>query len=129
MAGKSFKSMIENYIEWDCSTVKQSIKKNIFEDYKEYFEMLIKGERYIIIEDFKLKEGGLWMSLIHELVLHDNKDFLNFTLDLFKQDIRDSIKQALLSTSNLTQEINQIHQMSGLTPFTALCANGLSEHV
>jgi len=84
--------MIENYVEWDRSTIKVSVKQNKFEDYKEYFEMLIKGERYIIMEDFKLKEGGLKMSLIHELVLHDNKEFLNFTLDLFKLDIKDSIK-------------------------------------
>lgn len=91
--------------------------------------MLIKSERFIIPEDFKLKEGGLKMSLIHELVLHDNKDFLNFTLDLFKQDIKDSIKQTILSTSNLTQEINQIHKMTGLTPFTALVSNGLTEHI
>lgn len=84
LAGKSYKTMIENYVEWDWSTVKTSIKNNVFQDYKEYFEMVIKGERHIILEDFKLKEGGLKMSLIHELVLHDNKDFLNFTLDLFK---------------------------------------------
>ena len=76
--------MIENYIEWDWSTVKQSIKLNKFEDFKWYFEMVIKGEWFIIPEDFKLKEGGLKMSLVHELTLHDNKQFLNFIFDMIK---------------------------------------------
>lgn len=70
------------------------------------------------------------MSLIHELVLHDSKDFLYFILDLIKSpDVKDSIKQTLLSTNNLTTEINTVHKMSGLTPFTALVSNGLYEDI
>ena len=70
------------------------------------------------------------MSLIHELSLHDNKEFLNYVLDLLKSpEVKDSIKQTLLTTNNIITEMNSVHQMSGFTPFTALVSNGLYDDI
>jgi hypothetical protein len=70
------------------------------------------------------------MSLIHELALHSNKQFLYFILDLIKNpDVKDSIKTSLLTSSNISIEINTVHSMSGHTPFTTLVSNGLYEDI
>lgn len=57
--GQSFKSIINDYVMKDISSVKSAIRENNFEAFKEYFELLFAGKRFIIQEDFQLKEGGI----------------------------------------------------------------------